>query len=62
MTALIIIAVILVLFIAIYLLPGNEMNVERSITILMPINQVFEYIKITKNQDKFSIWNKQIRK
>lgn len=56
-TALIIIGVIIVLIFILALIMGNEMRIERTITIDKPVNQVFDYLKITKNQDNFSIWN-----
>lgn len=34
----------------------KEYGVERSTTILMPIDTVFGYIKLLKNQDNYSVW------
>jgi hypothetical protein len=36
---------------------GKEMKIERSISISKSRQQVFDYLKITKNQDHFSSWN-----
>lgn len=56
-TALIILMAIVASVFFIHLLMGKEMNIERSITIDKPIKQVFDYLKLTKNQDNFSVWN-----
>jgi len=56
-TTLIIIGVIIALIILMPLITGKEMRIERSISIDKPINQVFDYLRITKNQDNFSTWN-----
>jgi len=56
-TTLIIIGVIIALIILMPLITGREMRIERSISIDKPINQVFDYLRITKNQDNFSTWN-----
>jgi uncharacterized protein YndB with AHSA1/START domain len=36
---------------------ANRMNVLRTITINKPVQQVFDYLKLTKNQDNYSVWN-----
>jgi uncharacterized membrane protein len=36
---------------------AKEMIVEKSITINKPSRQVFDFLKITKNQETFSVWN-----
>lgn len=46
----------LLLIIAIFL--KKEYTVERSITINKPKQEVFDYIKLLKNQDNFSVWAK----
>jgi uncharacterized protein YndB with AHSA1/START domain len=33
------------------------MKIEKSIKINRSSNQVFEYLKMTRNQDNFSVWN-----
>jgi hypothetical protein len=54
---LIVIVIIIALIFILTLLMGNEMKIERVIIIGKPAKQVFDYVKITKNQDYFSIWN-----
>jgi hypothetical protein len=56
-TTIIVLASVIALVLILTLLMGNEMRIERSISIDNPIRQVFEYLKITKNQDNFSTWN-----
>ena len=36
---------------------GMEMKIKRSIVIEKPVKQVFSYLKLTRNQDYFSVWN-----
>ena len=51
---------LLVLFVAFIfaasLIVDNEFEVERSIVIDKPIEEVFEYIRFLKNQDEYSAW------
>jgi hypothetical protein len=54
---LIVIVIIIALIFILTLLMGNEMKIERVIIIGKPAKQVFDYVKITKNQDYFSVWN-----
>lgn len=49
-------AIILVVFIA-HLLAKKEMNIVKEITIQKPADQVYAYLRLTKNQDYFSTWN-----
>ncbi len=56
-TTLIIIASLIALLFIISLLMGKEMRVENTITINKTQKDVFEYLKLTKNQDYFSTWN-----
>jgi uncharacterized protein YndB with AHSA1/START domain len=37
----------------------KDYAVEREITINKPIDSVFNYVKLMKNQDNFSVWNKK---
>src|SRR5690348_10023775 len=48
--------IVLLLIIAIFL--KKEYTVERSITINKPKQQIFDYVKLLKNQDNFSAWAK----
>lgn len=36
---------------------AKEMFIEKSVTINKDVHEVFEFLKQTKNQDKFSVWN-----
>ncbi len=36
---------------------AKEMIIEKSITIDKPSRVVFDFLKITKNQETFSVWN-----
>ena len=36
---------------------AKEMKIEKSVTINKPLEEVFDYLKITRNQEKFSVWN-----
>lgn len=47
--------VVLILIIAIF--TKKEYTVERQITINKPTNEVFDYIKILKNSNNYSVWN-----
>ncbi len=56
-TALIVLAAILIILILWSSIMGKEMRIDRSILITKPAQEVFDYLKITKNQDNFSTWN-----
>lgn len=56
-TALIIIGAIIVLIILVGLLMNKEMVIEKHIVINKPAQEVFDYIRLVKNQDNFSKWN-----
>ena len=56
-TVLIIIVAIVALIFLLHLIMGKEMLIVRSIDIDKPIGHVFDYVKLTKNQDNFSVWN-----
>jgi len=36
---------------------GKEMIIEKSITVDRDVHQVFEFLRMTRNQDRFSVWN-----
>lgn len=36
---------------------GKEMLIEKSIIINRSQNEVFNYLKFSKNQNEFSVWN-----
>ncbi|GGF26961.1 SRPBCC family protein [Echinicola rosea] len=45
---------VLVLIIAAFV--PREMNVEKSVVINRPVEEVFDYVKMLKNQNEFSVW------
>jgi len=53
----------LLALVGIILIAGLLMNrnyaMEREVTINLPKDSVFQYIKHIKNQDQFSVWNKK---
>jgi uncharacterized protein YndB with AHSA1/START domain len=55
-----IILIVLAVIIAIPLIAGlfieKDFNIERQITINKPRNEVFEYVRYIKNQNRFSVW------
>lgn len=56
-TTLIVITTIIILIFVLNLLMGKEMRIEKNIVINKSSKQVFDFLKITKNQDRFSVWN-----
>src|ERR1044072_719164 len=56
MTALLIIAGIIALFLIIALITRRSYNVRSEIIINAPRQKVFDYIKLLKNQDNFNKW------
>ncbi|MES2680057.1 MAG: SRPBCC family protein [Bacteroidota bacterium] len=56
MTAIIIIVCVIALLLLIAALMPKEMNVEQTIVIDKPKNEVFDYVKYIKNHDNFSVW------
>ena len=36
---------------------GKEMMIEKNVSINKNISEVFNFLKRTKNQDQFSVWN-----
>ncbi len=56
-TALTILAGLLAILIIIALIMTGDMIIERTITINKPVREVFNYLKLMKNQDNFSVWN-----
>ena len=53
---LLVIAIIIAIPLIIALFVNKEYHVERGITIAKPKQQVFDYVKSLKNQNKFSKW------
>ena len=53
---LIVVAIIIVIPLLMALFIKKDYAVEQQITIDKPKNEVFEYLKLLKNQDNFSVW------
>lgn len=53
-----IIAGVVILLLIIALFTKKEYSVVREIVINSPVQQVFNYIRLLKNQDNYSVWNK----
>ncbi len=49
--------IVFALIVALFL--PKKYNIEREITINLPKDSVFKYIKYVKNQDNFSVWNRK---
>ena len=56
-TVFIVIGTVIVGLIILTLLIGKEMIIEGKVVINASIDKVFDYVKHTKNQDNFSVWN-----
>jgi len=52
----IIFLIVLILIVALFV--NKDCSVEREVTINKPKQDVFNYIKMVKNQDNYSVWNK----
>lgn len=57
-TTLIIIASILALIFILGLIINKELNIEKTVVINKPVNEVFDFVKYYKNHDHFSVWNR----
>lgn len=51
----IVILVAIPLIIALFI--SKEVTIEREVVVNKPKQQVFDYVKMLKNQDNFSVWN-----
>lgn len=53
---------VLISLIALILIAGlflkKEMDVERKVSINLPKDQVFDYVRYLKNQDEYGVWQK----
>lgn len=49
--------IVLLLIIAVFV--KKEYAVEREVTINKPKQEVFDYVKMVKNQDNYSVWNQK---
>lgn len=36
---------------------AKEMTIENSVVVNKPVSQVYEYLRMVKNQENFSVWN-----
>jgi hypothetical protein len=54
----IIVAIVIIIPLLIALFINKDYEVEKEIVINKPKQQVFEYIKLLKHQDEYSIWGK----
>lgn len=52
----ILLAIVALVLIAAALM-SKHMSLTKSITIAKPCSDVYDYLKITRNQDHFSVWN-----
>jgi len=50
-------ALILLLFLVSLMVP-KEMKIEKQVTVSRPAGEVFDFLKLIRNQDQFSVWNK----
>ena len=55
-TILVVIASLVALFLIIAFFTPREFSVEKLITINKPKQQVFDYLKLLKNQEHYSVW------
>jgi uncharacterized protein YndB with AHSA1/START domain len=58
-TILIVIAAIICILLLAAIIMGTGMTIERTVTVNKPLRQVFDYLKLIKNQDHYSVWNMQ---
>jgi len=56
---LLIIVGLVALLLIIALFVKKEYAVEREVTINKPVKEVFDYVKLLKNQDNYSVWNRR---
>ncbi|MDB5199948.1 MAG: polyketide cyclase, partial [Chitinophagaceae bacterium] len=50
------IVILIVLLLVVALFVSKEYSVEREVTINKPKQEVFDYVKILKNQDQYNVW------
>jgi hypothetical protein len=56
-TVLIVIVVFVAVILIAALFAGKKMVIERSVIIEKSLVEVFDYLKLVRNQDNFSVWN-----
>ncbi len=57
MLALYIVLGIVAFLVILSVLMGNKMVIEKSVLVSKSRKEVYDYLKLTKNQDYFSVWN-----
>lgn len=55
-TILLVLAGIVVLFLLVALLVKKEFSLQKEIVIARPKQEVFDYVKLIRNQEKYSVW------
>ena len=53
---LVVVAILIALLLIVALFSKKEYTLEREITINKPKQEVFDYVKLLKNQDHYSKW------
>jgi hypothetical protein len=56
-TTLIVVGGIVTFVIIAGLIMSGQMVIERSVTVSRPLQDVFNYVRISRNHDNFSVWN-----
>jgi hypothetical protein len=54
---LIVIGSLVALFFLMALINSKDLTIEKSVVINRPKNEVYDFLKITRNADKFNVWN-----
>lgn len=57
MTVLMIILSLFALLFIVASLMSKHMHIEKTVVINKPVSDVFNYVKLIKNQDHYSVWN-----
>ncbi len=55
-TILLVLASIVALFLIVAFLTKRDFSIEKNIVINKPKQEVFDYLKLIKNQEKYSVW------
>ena len=59
MTVIYILALFVLVLLVLYLLAPANYDVSRTVTIALPSERVYEYLKYLKNQDQWSPWSQK---
>lgn len=57
LTLLIILGIFVLVITALHFIMGPHLKVENKVEIDKPVQIVFDFVRFTKNQDLFSVWN-----